>query len=213
MYSPDSPPTAKIRQRLLDHCCNLCKKDENLTKSHGRYLESRLITLTTSAGRATVVNGTSPCGNPLPEADVSDMEFFLEQVQVVFPVLGLTFLQPVPTATEQRLVFENTDSRCLGLNRTAVVVFRQARKNGSHLGQHKDLRDELVQTGKLQPSTNPEYFEFAEDVPSHPAQPQQSLRLQCSGPANWRVEGTGQTYGDWQLARLQAAGVDTTSEE
>ena len=37
------------------------------------------------------------------------MEYFLEQVQVVFPVLGLTFLQPVPSATEQHVVFVNTD--------------------------------------------------------------------------------------------------------
>jgi len=84
-------------------------KDENLTKSHGRYLESRLIALADAAGRATLVNGNSSDENPLPEADVSDMEYFLEQVQVVFPVLGLTYLQPVPSGAEQRIVFENND--------------------------------------------------------------------------------------------------------
>ena len=34
-------------------------KDENLTKSHGRYLESRLIELAQEAGRALLANGTA----------------------------------------------------------------------------------------------------------------------------------------------------------
>ena len=84
-------------------------KDENLTKSHGRYLESRIIALTRDAGRASLANGSSPSENPLPEADVSDMEYFLEQVQVVFPVLGMAFLQPVPSVVAHQIVFENTD--------------------------------------------------------------------------------------------------------
>ena len=76
-------------------------KDENLTKSHGRFLESRLISMAKAAGRAIVVNGTAPVENPLPEADVSDMEYFLEQVQLMLPVLGFIFLQPTPGAEQQ----------------------------------------------------------------------------------------------------------------
>lgn len=53
-------------------------KDENLTKSHGRCLESRLINLLMQAGRAIVTNGTNPPTNPLPEPDVADMDYFLE---------------------------------------------------------------------------------------------------------------------------------------
>jgi hypothetical protein len=62
-------------------------KDENLTKAHARYLESRLIQLASAAQRATIVNGTAPAQPPLPEPDVADMEFFLSQVQLVLPVL------------------------------------------------------------------------------------------------------------------------------
>ena len=73
-------------------------KDENLTKAHVRYLESRLLQIATQAGRATLVNGTAPPLPPLPEPDVADMEFFLEQVQLVLPVLGFPFTQPRPAA-------------------------------------------------------------------------------------------------------------------
>ena len=37
----------------------ITSKDTNLTKSHGRYLESRLISLATQAGRVTLENGTA----------------------------------------------------------------------------------------------------------------------------------------------------------
>jgi len=52
-------------------------KDENLTKSHGRFLESRLIQIARVEGRAQVDNSTSPPLPSLPEPDVADMEQFI----------------------------------------------------------------------------------------------------------------------------------------
>jgi|GEM_PF-3022569 len=63
-------------------------KDENLTKSHVRYLESRLIDIATGAGRSQVTNSTAPTPPGLPEPDVADMEFFLDQTLQTLPVLG-----------------------------------------------------------------------------------------------------------------------------
>jgi uncharacterized protein DUF4357 len=196
-------------------------KDENLTKSHGRFLESRLIALATSASRASIVNGTNPACNPLPEADVSDMEYFLEQVQVIFPVLGLTFLQPVPSVTEHRIVFENTDvgahARAIESDGEFVVLKGStARKDGSPSWMnYRELRDELLQAGKLRQSDNPEYLEFKDDVPfrSPSAAAAIAAAANRSGPTMWRVQGSGQTYGEWQEARLGAAGVDTSVED
>src|SRR5947207_1180967 len=37
----------------------ITSKDQNITKSHGRYLESRLIELATDAGQAEISNGTA----------------------------------------------------------------------------------------------------------------------------------------------------------
>lgn len=188
-------------------------KDENLTKSHVRYLESRLIALTQAAGRAALANGTSPNGNPLPEADVSDMEYFLEQVQLVFPVLGFAFLHPVPSPVEYRIVFENSD---VGIRARAIesdgefVVLKgsTARKDGAPSWvNYKDLRDDLVKVGKLKPNSNPEFLEFAEDVPfkSPSAAAAVVAGAARNGRLKWRVEGTGQTYADWQEERLQKA--------
>ena len=68
-------------------------KDANLTKSHVRYLESRLIALATQAGRVSLENGTNPPPTALPEADRSDMEYFLDQLQVILPVLGVNAIR------------------------------------------------------------------------------------------------------------------------
>src|SRR5699024_8180325 len=61
-----------------DRAVVLTSKDMNLTKAHARYLESRLIALALEAKRARLVNGTTPPPSQLPEADVSDMEFFID---------------------------------------------------------------------------------------------------------------------------------------
>lgn len=96
--------TDNVGKRLADHnkddakefweqTCIVTSKDQNLTKAHVRYLEGRLIAIATEAGRAKLVNGTAPNFGLLPEADLSDMEFFIEQLRVVLPVLGMDFLK------------------------------------------------------------------------------------------------------------------------
>lgn len=67
--------------------------DANLTKGHTRYLEARLINIAAEAKRCTLENATAPQMPPLPEADVSDMEFFVEQLQIALPVLGVNVLR------------------------------------------------------------------------------------------------------------------------
>jgi hypothetical protein len=66
-----------------DRVVVITSKDANLTKAHGRYLESRLIELAKRAGRVSLDNGTGPTVPALPEADASDMDYFLSQLQIV----------------------------------------------------------------------------------------------------------------------------------
>lgn len=69
-------------------------KDENLTKSHIRYLEGKLIGQARSAERALVTNGQSS-GAKLPESDREDMEVFLQKINQLLPVLGVELLVSV----------------------------------------------------------------------------------------------------------------------
>ncbi|MBA1447080.1 MAG: GIY-YIG nuclease family protein [Chromatiales bacterium] len=69
-------------------------KDENLTKSHIRYLEGRLIEKAIRANRCLVKNSQNS-GAKLPESDREDMEVFLEKVYQLLPVLGVELLVAV----------------------------------------------------------------------------------------------------------------------
>lgn len=81
------------KKDFWDRVVVITSKDANLTKAHGRYLESRLIELATSAGRVRVENGTAPSPPPLPEADASDMDYFVSQLEIVLPVLGINAIR------------------------------------------------------------------------------------------------------------------------
>ncbi len=67
----------------------ITSKDMNLTKAHVRYLESELVKLAERIGRYQLLNGNAPTGGAaLPEADESDMQYFITQIQILMPVLG-----------------------------------------------------------------------------------------------------------------------------
>lgn len=70
-------------------------KDENLTKAHVRYLESRLVTMTKSVGRYKITNGSSPQLPLLPRSDRDAMEDFIISIQMLLGVLGHKVLDPL----------------------------------------------------------------------------------------------------------------------
>jgi len=96
-----------IRERLKQHKSKdfwvqailFLSKDENLTKSHIRYLEGRLIQEASSAGRVTLDNSQAS-GSRLPESDREDMEVFLSKIRQLLPVLGSDLATPVPKSTD-----------------------------------------------------------------------------------------------------------------
>lgn len=91
-----------IRNRIKQHLSDSSKdfkeliffisKDELLTKTQIRYLESRMIQLAIEAKTAQIDNGNSPSLPTLHEADISDMEYFLEQIKLILPIMGFRFL-------------------------------------------------------------------------------------------------------------------------
>ena len=81
-------------------------KDENLNKAHVRFLEARLIGLGQTAKRATVENSTAPAPPALSEYDRADAETFLENMLVIYPLLGIeAFAPPTKQADPSQLLF------------------------------------------------------------------------------------------------------------
>ena len=91
--------TDVLRSRLDQHVKSkdfwtrvivLTSKDSNLNKAHVRYLESRLLSLAASAKRSELENSSVSAVPSLSEADRADMEAFLDDMLLLYPVVGLT---------------------------------------------------------------------------------------------------------------------------
>jgi hypothetical protein len=52
------------------------------------------LDLLKASDRATIANGNEPASKLLPESDIADMEYFLDQLQTALPVVGHDFLRP-----------------------------------------------------------------------------------------------------------------------
>jgi hypothetical protein len=91
-----------IRERLKQHKAKefwvsaivFVSKDENLTKAHIRYLESRLLAEATQIGRFALEQNQAT-GSKLPESDREDMEVFFDRIRQLLPVLGSDILAPI----------------------------------------------------------------------------------------------------------------------
>lgn len=111
-----------------DRVVVITSKDTNLTKSHGRYLESRLISLATQAGRVALENGTAPPVPALPEADASDMDYFLSQLQIVLPVLGVNAIRGRPVGAPPPSISATLESPVFRLQQAKVGVDARAQQ-------------------------------------------------------------------------------------
>ena len=95
-----------IRDRLRQHKTKefwvsaiiFVSKDENLTKAHVRYLESRLLGEAAQVNRFTLEQNQAG-GSRLPKSDREDMEVFLARIRQLLPVLGSDILAPIAQPT------------------------------------------------------------------------------------------------------------------
>jgi hypothetical protein len=91
-----SGPTAKD---FWERAVAFTSKDENLNKAHVRFLESRLVGLGQAAKRAKLENGTAPAAPALSEYDRAEAETFLDEMLVIYPLLGIDAFAPPAAGT------------------------------------------------------------------------------------------------------------------
>ena len=165
-------------------------KDENLTKAHARYLESKLVAATARSRRYALTNSSQPQGSALPRGDRDAMESFLDQIRVLLGVLGHRVLEPItgtaeeapqssfqrvpiesgPTAgstsgTEFHLSIKGIAARAVQTDEGLVVRAGSgaaSKVSDSLSAGYRKIRDQLVQQGTLIQSGN--QFSFAADA-------------------------------------------------
>ncbi|MRJ23107.1 GIY-YIG nuclease family protein [Pseudomonas haemolytica] len=212
--------------------CLVTSKDQNLTKTHVKYLESLLISIANQVGRCELLNGTAHDYGNLPESDRADMAFFLEQIRTVLPVLGFDFLRELSkpsAAVSASLVAQVSSSPRFNLEvpRYGISALGQeidgeffvlkgskARVEwvGTERG-YQGLFKQLVAEGLLvaQGSDN---LVFSDDYAF--SSPSAAAAVVCGRSANgrtsWVVEGTGQTYAAWQDQQLNSVTPEPEAE-
>lgn len=236
--NPDQPSQERIyigegdnvARRLRDHASDAGKefwqfatmvtsKDANLTKAHVRYLEARLIELARNAGRADVVNDKGGTANLLPDSDISDMEFFLDQIEVILPVVGMGFLRSKkvrvvaesddqPAATPNVLMLElirpkhdvnafavETDGEFVVGEGSLATAYDGHSSNG-----YSNVRDALIKQGQLKLTDDGKAYRFEEDTPFRSPSEAAAVILNrnANGRTEWKVQGSAMSLRDWQ---------------
>jgi hypothetical protein len=194
--------------------------DDNLTKAHVRFIESKLIRLVRQAGIASLTNGTDPDFQRLPEADRADMEFFVEQLTLVLPIVGFDlFRRSAQKAAsegasnmEDDIMFVFATTGALATAREAeegfvVLAGSTARRRPTETfpAGYLALRNQLLADGKLTDGPASDLYTFTSDVifTSPSAAASIVAARSASGPREWKVNGTGQMYKDWKAAALE----------
>lgn len=143
-------------------------KDENLTKSHIRYLEGVLIEKANRNGSTVVMNAASS-GSKLPESDTAEMDIFLEKCLQLLPVLGVSeFNETVNQSSDTK---ENLYCKIKGLSATGkrtaqgFVVFKGSQAVLDHRPSavhSRKKREFLIEKGLLKKEDN--FYIFIKDI-------------------------------------------------
>jgi hypothetical protein len=224
-------------ERLKDHIINkdfwnvvvfINSKDENLTKSHIRYLESRLIQMAQSSKRYKIDNTNQSHGSLLPPSDIDAMEEFLTFIKLLLGSLGHTLLeeQPgknskegkpmlaampivdisVPTTTELSLFISEIRANAVQTEE-GIVVLKGSEAAREHTGSlqpgYRTLRQKLINEGTLELAGNK--YIFKENVLFKAASPAAAIVVgyNINGPQSWK-DKTGRTLKEIETQRLKS---------
>ncbi len=109
-------------------------KDENLTKSHVKYLESRLVQLAKEANRYKIENSNNSNASLLPLPDRDAMEEFLSHIKILLGVFN-------------HLILESSTGAASSSHGTEMFALPEHENKGRNLSLFvSGLRAEAIQT-------------------------------------------------------------------
>lgn len=167
-------------------------KDSNLNKAHVRYLEARLLSIAAEAKRVELDNGAASTLPALSEADEADMEAFLDDMLLIYPVLGVNAFESADEASAagaERLYLKRKDTKAEGHETSeGFVVYEGATARrvpvpSSHQSTN-ELREVLVREGVLVPEG--EILRLTQDHVF--GSPSAAAAVLLGRPANGRIE-------------------------
>lgn len=217
-------PEEKGGKDFWERVCLITSKDQNLTKAHVKFLESHLIAIASSSGRCSLKNGTAHTYTTLPESDQADMAFFIDQIRIILPVLGLDFLHEPPSkiasSVSTKGAEEPTPSFELHVSKYNIkakaqeidgdfVVESGSLTRGSWSGirgGYEPLFNQLVEDGILERADNQHMVFTRSHIFSSPSAAASVIcGSSTNGRTKWTCTETGETYGSWQARLVEAS--------
>lgn len=209
-----------IDKEFWEEAVLFVSKDENLTKSHARYLEAKLISLAFSSKRTTVTNSKSPTEQGrLPEADETEMDEFIIQARLLLGILGYDLFEPILTHSTNTtintgVVSEFKEFKYSGASFNAICFVdleagqfivkegSKAKKNeaAALTPTYKNLRALLIGNGVLiETEKHTDSYTFSQDYSfsSITAAAQIVSATPVNGRIAWKALDN-KTYADWQ---------------
>ncbi|MFM8939970.1 MAG: GIY-YIG nuclease family protein [Phenylobacterium sp.] len=213
----------------------LVSKDENLTKSHARYVEARLLA-EAGANPAWKVDNTQNAAETgkLPLAERAIMDEFIDQLKILVGVLGCELFMVVAgpfTATmgetpggasapdaipEFSYTGKGFSGRLVVTLEGELVLRRGSVARGATVPSLSKsvmkLRDDLVKTGAL--VSEGEGLRAVTDIKfTSPSAASAALSgMSVNGRAAWKL-ANGQTFADWEAAQSAAPLSDADAED
>lgn len=196
--------------------------NEGLNKAHVRYLESRLLELARRANQWALENGNKPSPPPLSEPDRADAEWFLDEMLLIFPLLGIDAFAAASgqarsgeagaTQHEQTLLYL-AERGAEGQGREVADGFvvlqgscARATEVDSIHDHMRDMRQQLLDRDVLAPCDKG--LRFTQDFRF--SSPSAAAGVLVGGSANGRIcwkDRTGRTLKSLQEARAGSSGV------
>lgn len=193
---------------------------DSLHKAHVKYLEARMVEEAKKIGRIRLENGNMPPRSSLSEADVSNMEAFLDTLRMVLSAVRVDLLleKRRPSVTAESLPENTSRARFVyespkhSLRATATLENGEfvvhagslARREWSGTDNHsyRVLHAELIANGVLIQGekfcTFDENYAFA----SPSAAGAVVVGRATNGPKNWKLEADGRSYREWESDEL-----------
>ena len=170
--------------------------------------------------------------HPILDATVSDMEYFIAQAKIILPVLGVNIFRapaavgdigeaaPAPHPASSP-VFE------LRVKKYAIIatakeidgeftVLEGSRARPAWTGidhAYKVLHSKLVRDGALIPDGDGQAMRFARNqvFASPSAAAAVVVGRTANGRHDWKIKGTGMSFGDWQAQGIEQPARDGSS--
>jgi hypothetical protein len=166
----------------------------------------------------SLTNETAPDFKRLPESDRADMDAFIEQLRLVLPILGFDLFRSRASSTSERsqpataddplFVFSTTGASAQAREKDdgfVVLAGSTARRTASETFQagYRALRERLLADGSLVEGLTDAYRFDKDVIFSNPSAAAAIIAgRSASGPLEWRVRQTGESYRDWRAAQL-----------